>query len=94
MPCPTCDSLAPMIEIHSPKMLRDLAASLAPYLRDGRLDQVGGDETIADIAEGKWGDVIKLTFCCTSCRSWFELAAETYHGSGGCWRRVHGTAVK
>ena len=96
IPCPTCDSLAPTIEIHSPKMLQDVAASLVPYLRDGRLEEIPWDEkflipeqrALADVAEGKWDDLVALNFCCTRCLSHYELAVETYHGSGGRWRRV------
>jgi hypothetical protein len=34
-----------------------------------------------------WPDVLQYRFECPACAQRFELAIETYHGSGGVWRR-------
>ncbi len=34
-----------------------------------------------------WPDVMQYWFECPACAQRFELSIETYHGSGGVWRR-------
>lgn len=34
-----------------------------------------------------WPDVLQYWFECPACAQRFELTIETYHGSGGVWRR-------
>ncbi len=87
-PCATCESLMDSIRIDSPGRLQEVASSLLPYLRQGTLEQVTDDASLDDIAQGQWGDVVELSFRCTTCRNRYELVVETYHGSGGAWRRT------
>jgi hypothetical protein len=87
-PCATCDSLMDSIRIDSPSRLGEVASSLLPYLRQGTLEQVSGDASLDEIAQGQWGDLVAMAFRCTTCGSLYELVVETYHGSGGAWRRA------
>lgn len=40
------------------------------------------------VASGPWDDLVSYGFKCLSCAQVFVLKAETYHGSGGEWRRL------
>lgn len=85
--CATCESLMESIKIDSQGRLQEVARSLLPYLRQGTLEQLTGDDSLAEIAQGAWGDLVASSFRCTTCGNRYELVVETYHGSGGAWRR-------
>lgn len=87
-PCATCESLMDSIRIDTPGRLQEVASSLLPYLHEGKLEQVTGDTSLDEVAQGTWGDLVAMSFRCTTCGNGYELAAETYHGSGGAWRRA------
>ena len=74
------------LSIDSPARLREAAGSVVPFLDQGTLEQLTGD-SLREIALGSWGDLVESTFRCTACGNRYELQVETYHGSGGAWRR-------
>ena len=86
--CTTCGSLMSEVEIKSPGQLQRVAESVAPYVRDGALEQQAGTGTLDEVAKGRWEDFVSARFRCTSCGRIYELVAETYHGAGGHLRRV------
>ena len=92
MPCPRCTPIAAPREIRDPDELVDAIAMAQAAMRDGILDEVPPDDSMAGMipfAElgppGRWDDVLLYRFRCTGCGQGFALAAETYHGSGGSW---------
>ncbi len=86
--CSTCDSLAAEVAIRSPQALQDVAASVVPYIDDGRLAHLSGESDLRELARGRWDDLVSATLRCTACGTLYALFAETYHGSGGYWRRA------
>jgi hypothetical protein len=68
------------------KAIRVVQANVA----DGTLrpiEQPGTPPLASVPPDGPWADVISYRFHCVQCGAQFELSAETYHGSGGSWRR-------
>ena len=94
--CPSCQDLHVEFAIRTPGELAKAIRVVQANIADGTIRPIEqpGAAPIASIApDGPWPDVIAYLFRCATCGTQFELSAETYHGSGGAWRRV-GSAAK
>jgi hypothetical protein len=88
--CVRCGDVPSEIEIQSPGEYHTIMASARLCLSDGTLLLLHGTCDVQDILDGQpWpDDYMEHTFACTACGRRFELAVETYHGSGGHWRAL------
>ena len=82
-PCNVCDRLAERLDIGDRARLAEIAASILPILREGRLDQVSGSLSAADVAAGRWSGG-RLTFRCARCRFEYRLRANAA-ATAGAW---------
>lgn len=79
--CPTC---APLCVVHPVRTAAEWEAQLEILLehkQSGLLEIVDGGLA--------WSDVIECTLKCASCGQLFNVAVETYHGSGGQWGPIN-----
>ena len=97
MPCELCDTFDIQIKIRFPSELARILEKLkaAVSARELTYDSVassqvpiGQPDFTALEATGPYPDALHYYFDCPQCGCMFELTAETYHGSGGCWRRM------
>jgi hypothetical protein len=82
--------LAEHIDIHSPALLFDVAASLRDFIAQGMLREVGGNCSVKDIQKGKsWlDDIILIEFETVPGGTRYLLSCETHHGRGGVFKKV------
>jgi hypothetical protein len=88
--CPSCQELHVEFAIRTPGELAKAIQLVRANVVDGTLrpiDQAGAEPFAAVRVDGPWPDVVAYVFRCATCGTEFELSAETYHGSGGSWRR-------
>jgi len=87
--CPACSRLIRNDVIRSPDDLRECLIALQLALGEGRVTQVGDrEEPVLDmLPNGPWPDFIEATIRCRACGMTYSLTVETFHGSGGRWRR-------
>jgi hypothetical protein len=97
VPCANCDTFDTQLEIHLPGDLARVLAKLRRAVAAGDLNYNGFESSRAHIGQpdfesvdpwGPYPDVLDYYFDCPTCGAVFELTAETYHGSGGKWKRL------
>ena len=89
--CPSCQQLQAEFPIRTPGELAKAIRVVQANIADGTLQPIeqAGEQPVTSVRpDGPWADVIAYLFRCASCGTQFELSAETYHGSGGFWRRT------
>lgn len=81
------------MRIEHPYEYYDLVRQVEQAIAEGTLALVAGNCRLSDIRrDAPWPeDYIEHTFRCVSCDQRFQLAVETYHGSGGAWRAMSET---
>jgi hypothetical protein len=85
-----------------PAELRQAITLAKQYITGGTLQEVESEaaKALGDLpfsrvsAEGPWDDVLHYRFRCRQCGELFELAAETYHGSGGAWKPENKASIR
>jgi hypothetical protein len=93
MTCKRCDHLAKPENFATAGLLSDALAVVRANVADETLveEPPDGASVICEqppfsaLKEKHWPDTFVYRFRCSSCRTRFELAAETYHGNGGRW---------
>lgn len=95
--CESCDTYDVELEIHGPLQLQRIVDKLKAAVRDGTLRLVASGAAVAvgdmpaflEIGDdGTLPDVLEYALACRRCGQRFRLSCETYHGTGGSWRRV------
>ena len=90
-------------EIGSASALRELLDFLDGAIEENLIEQywrsddeqIGGNtpETVREIvSSGTWPDHIDWYFLWKETGNRYHLSVETYHGAGGSWERLDGTA--
>lgn len=82
--------LADQIEIQSPTALLEIIKDLHELIDCGLLRQKSGNVFIKDFAQAPPfpADVISMVFETIPEGTLYELNCETYHGSGGLFKRI------
>jgi hypothetical protein len=96
MTCEQCEHLAKPEYFRTPGLLEGRLAVVRANVADGTLREELPDARPATASQptfvaldGKhWPDVFVYKFRCSACGGRFELAGETYHGSGARWTQV------
>lgn len=97
VPCELCDTFDTEIEIRFPSELARILGKLKTAVSNGRLKYNSVASSLVAIAQpdftaleatGPYPDTLHYYFECPKCACMFELTAETYHGSGGRWKRL------
>ena len=92
MTCEHCEQAVQPEKIKRPDDLSKAIIAVASALEAGVLQYEGAGawgDPFKSIAHGSgWGDFVNNYFSCTACGQWFNLHAETYHGSGGAFEAV------
>ena len=97
MPCKLCDTFDAEIEIRLPSDLTRILGKLKAAISAGKLKYnsfessrvlIGQPDFTALEPTGPYPDTLHYYFDCPKCGCLFELTAETYHGSGGSWKRL------
>jgi len=85
--CARCDGFLERRRVNSPYEYRDLVRQILETVEQGTFRLVSGTCPLEEILTCKmWlGDVITHVLECATCSRRFQLAVETYHGSGGAW---------
>ena len=82
----------PTVDITLPQHLRAAISLARNGILDGTIEDITSthvDVPFTELANGgQWADDVLFNFKCTHCGQIFELAAETYHGSGGWWKPI------
>jgi hypothetical protein len=88
--CSRCIGFGERIRIQTPGQYFDLVQEVKEVLAQGTLALICGNVDLADISPTRgWpDDYIEHTFQCSQCGQRFQLAVETYHGSGGQWQPI------
>ncbi len=91
MACERCQPLNAVRSLRKPTDYRTFIRELIERIDRGELRMVDGVPLAPLLVEGSvWpDDIISHTFECVSCGQRFEMAVDTYHGSGGAWRPAH-----
>lgn len=80
--------LAEFIDIKSPGKLEQVVNSLNELIRQGAIKEVAGNCMVTDLIHQKTlPDFIEIDFIEYATNYRFRLAVETYHGSGGFFKR-------
>ena len=97
VPCELCDTFDTQIEIPLPSDLARILGELKAAVAAGKLEYNSSESNPASIDQpdfnaleptGPYPDTLHYYFGCPKCGCMFELKAETYHGSGGSWKRL------
>jgi len=92
MTCKKCEEAVQPQRIKRPDDLSRAILAAANAIELGILSYEGAGawgDPFQSIARGDgWGDFVNNYFSCLSCGQWFNLQAETYHGSGGAFEPV------
>lgn len=92
MTCAQCEQAVRSKRIKHPNDLSQVIRSAAAAVEAGSLLYEGfgawGDPLRSIAHGGGWGDFVNNYFSCSSCGQWFNLHAETYHGSGGVFKAI------
>ena len=92
MTCAQCEQAVRSKRIKRPDDLSQVIRSAAAAVEAGLLRYEGigvwGDPFRSIAHGGGWGDFVNNYFSCPSCSQWFNLHAETYHGSGGAFEAI------
>jgi hypothetical protein len=84
--CTSCWRLEADRPLATAAELREHLALLEPQVDAGRLVQIAGDSTFADLKKGLCEDWVYQRFVCTRCSREYELSVESFDGGGGSWR--------
>ena len=97
MPCERCDTFDIDVDIRLPSDLARILGKLKTAVAAGQLKYnlfessrvlIGQPDFTSLELAGPYPDALDYYFDCPECGSVFELTAETYHGSGGKWKRL------
>lgn len=97
MSCAACGTFQLAVDIHSPSLLDRVVADIRSATEHGLLkyeafesdrELVGQPSFLQLRANEPWPDVMRYHFSCPQCGVTFLLEAETYHGTGGAWRKT------
>ena len=92
MTCAKCEQAVRSKRIKRPDDLSQVIRLAAAAVEVGLLRYEGagawGDPFRSIAHGGGWGDIVNNYFSCPSCGQWYNLHAETYHGSGGAFEAV------
>ena len=85
--CSRCDGFLERRRVNSPYEYRDLVRQIREIVKEGTFRVVRGTCTLESIltTDDLPEPLIEHVFECTTCLRRFQLAVETYHGSGGSW---------
>ncbi len=82
-------ALAEFIQIESPKKLDEIVASLNELVQHKVIAEVAGNFKLSDINTSQgYPDFIEIEFIEIATKYKFLLTVETYHGSGGYFKRI------
>jgi hypothetical protein len=79
MQCNSCKEFWQEKTLQTPAVLEALLSETSRAVAERRFIILSGELT--------WSDYIECDLSCRGCGQEFELRCETYHGSGGNWRR-------
>lgn len=84
------DLLAELIEIRTPKVLFQVVDSLKDFIQKGLIKEISGTCSIYQIQEGKKfpDDLLNIEFVTIPGGTRYLLSCETYHGTGGVFKRL------
>jgi hypothetical protein len=87
---PVAEQLSDFIKIKLPDTLFALVESLKEFVAKDHLIEVAGNCKLADIEKGKpWpDDLIHIEFETVPHQTRYLLSVETYHGSGGQFKKM------
>ena len=92
MACDNCISLTSGTPIKHPADLKRAISKADDAIKHQVLKYEGagvmGDPFSKLALGGHWGDFVSNYFSCRTCGQFFHLNAETYHGSGGAFKKV------
>src|ERR1051325_11275010 len=88
--CSRCDGFSKRRRVDSPYEYRDLVRQILQTIEQGTFGLVSGGCPLEHIlSDERWpGDYITHVLECTTCSRRFQLAVETFHGSGDAWKVV------
>jgi hypothetical protein len=85
--CSRCDGFLERRRVNSAYEYRDLVRQILGTVQEGTFRLVSGTCPLEEILTSEqWpADSITHILECTICSRRYQLAVETYHGSGGAW---------
>ena len=87
--CEQCKRLTITQRIESQSRLYDILSQIRKFIENDLIQFKKGNCDLEAIMPDKaWpADIIILEFKCTNCQNEFVLSCDTYHGSGGDWKK-------
>ena len=88
--CNKCKGFSERLRINSSREYLDLARQSDELVEWGTFRLIRGTCPLKELPEHQqWpSDAITHIFECSSCGQRFQLAVDTYHGSGGTWEMM------